>query len=297
MNKGDKIIYTYFYHPFDIGFEIGYYLFSDTQQEGRYHFVTTNQSLVEKVMDDDMLLSSLEKGTVNKKNIAKVFEYNIRPFSQVLAKKTEQTYSFFESHKDEFELFLSISSEPKRLRKYYMKIEKFSLSYPRIVLDYYFAKSRYYFRKITDYVLLPFRIITFEIRSVFTLYKEYTERETALRNREKNENPLAYHTEDEERIISVEINELRKSKETAREVLLKSNRAIIGFVLAIIAFSVPYCFSKRTELLLNERINNFQRENQFLKEEAKSLNSQLMEQQRANNLLQKKIEDMKKTSK
>ena len=47
MNKGDKIIYTYFYHPFDIGFEIGYYLFSDTQQEGRYHFVTTNQSLVE----------------------------------------------------------------------------------------------------------------------------------------------------------------------------------------------------------------------------------------------------------
>lgn len=294
MNKGDKVIYTYFFHPFDIGYGTGYYLFplNKRQHESPYHLVTSNQSLVEKIIDYDLFLSLKDNGTVNEREVCYVYDYNIRPFSEVLAKKTEQTYSYFESHKKEFESFLSLSADPKCLRRYYEKIEKYSLSYPRIVLDYYSLRFRYHLRKIVNPIFLPFKIITFEICSVFTLYREYTESETARKNEERKLNPL--DTEDVKKRKNVKINELRASAESRREIFIKSNRAIIGYAVAIISLLVTIglqCYSNKIGLILNERINVFQRENQTLKEETRYLNRQIADQQRENILLKKRIED------
>jgi len=105
LNRGDKVVYTYFYRPFEIGCGIGYYLFplNKEQHTEPYHLVTSNQSLVEKVVGYEFYLSMV-RDTINEKEVFYVYEYNIRPFSKALAKKAEQTYSFFESHKNQLEL-------------------------------------------------------------------------------------------------------------------------------------------------------------------------------------------------
>ena len=266
MNKGDKVIYTYFYHPFDIGYGTGYYLFSlnKRQHEEPYHLVTSNQSLVEKIVDYDYYLSSVD-GAVDAKVVFYVYEYNIRPFSKILAKRTEQTYSFFKSHYSELELLLFSSSDPKRFRQYYSKIEKYSLSYPRIVLNYYR-------RKILNTLCLPLKIITFDLSSVFTFYREYIDSEAAFKNEERK---LSLAPADVQKRRKAEISELIAFAEGKRETFIKSNRAIIGYAVAIITLLVTTCLqfsSNKMELMLNERINVLYRENQSLKEEANYLN-------------------------
>ena len=288
MNKGDKLIFMYHDSPAEIRWGVGFYLFKLTegQDQLRHHVITSNESVVGAAASYEVISEQMKNDAVHHRDVIFISGDSIQPYSPSLENEVLHVCKFFNDRYEEYELYYS------DLQKICKNIESFETSRIRLVSHYYYSKVRYYIIKIANIFLLPFKILTFEVRSIFGMYSEYIARVTALKRREKKRNPLIPRSDDEKKKYDAETTELEISKDKAREALLTSNRAILGFMLAIITFYGTQYFFKRNEIVLNERITILQKENQMMKEDLNFNKHRLIDKQNENDMLRKKVGEL-----
>lgn len=290
MEKGKKIIYTNSFPNFEFG--VGYYLFPIAEDPIYDHLVTINQDLLYKITDPVTFVFMHKNGTLPFGEVKYVADAHIRPFSEKLERALRKNYSFVEARLNEYKLYF-----PKYW-EVFKKLEQFELSFTRLVFVYYIAKLRFLLQRFFNKVIYPvLGIFLFDFWLIFQLHAEYRKASNDLKNKKRrleNRNPLIPTSEEELRKEKVEIQELSQKLETVRSNLLRSNRAIIAIVLAIITFLGTQYFAKKTELLLNDRINIIQREKQSIKESENDMRQQITRMQNEKETLLKTIEDLKK---
>jgi hypothetical protein len=110
------------------------------------------------------------------------------------------------------------------------------------------AKLRFIANQFFNIAIYPvLGIFFFDVFLIFQLHGEYRQAAEDVKRKKRqlsNRNPLITTTEDEVRNDRHELEAFIQKYETVRSTLLKSNRAIIGFILAVITFLGSQFFSK-----------------------------------------------------
>ncbi len=271
LDKGTKLIYLKT-EP-SLVFGVAYYLFPLVEDPIYNHLLVSDKDLIEKITDPNTFIEMHKRGDIPFGSIIYVNDRDIRPFSETAQKRLTKRFAFIQARSAEFKAYFPKSWSVLK------KMSQFDYAFGKVIMIYYFAKTRFASTQFFNKAIYPvIGIFFFDLILIFRLHGEYRQAIADL-NRKKQRletrNPLVPRSEDEDRKDKLELETLSQKLDAVRSNLLRSNRAIITVLLAGFTLLGTLYFSKRTELMLNERITTLQKENLLLKQNEKDIRQQI----------------------